>query len=168
MRLKKLPGLIAGMDMPAVAVTDTNNMFCALEFSEGASKAGVQPIIGCQVDLAYELVTSGEKVRAPAPLVLLAQNERGYENLMALNSCLYLNSDGELPQLQLTELATHSEGIICLSGGPNGPLGKLIQNGQVAKAQALADQLASTFGDRLYVEHNAILAKMGVCQRRRN
>jgi DNA polymerase-3 subunit alpha len=54
--------------------------------------------------------------------------------------------------VQLAQLATHSEGIICLSGGPNGPLGKLIQNGQVAKAQALADQLASTFGDRLYVE----------------
>ena len=152
MRLKKLPGLIAAMDMPAVAVTDTNNMFCALEFSEGASKAGIQPIIGCQVDLAYDLAATGEKARAPAALVLLAQNERGYENLMALNSCLYLNSDGELPQVQLAQLATHSEGIICLSGGPNGPLGKLIQNGQVAKAQALADQLASTFGDRLYVE----------------
>ena len=152
MRLKKLPGLIAAMDMPAVAVTDTNNMFCALEFSEGASKAGIQPIIGCQVDLAYDLAATGEKVRAPAALVLLAQNEHGYENLMALNSCLYLNSDGELPQVQLSQLVMHSEGLICLSGGPNGPLGKLLQNGQVVKAQALADQLASTFGDRLYIE----------------
>ena len=51
--VKKLPGIAAGMDMPAVAVTDTNNMFCALEFSEGAAKAGVQPIIGCQVDVCY-------------------------------------------------------------------------------------------------------------------
>ena len=152
MRLKKLPGLIAAMDMPAVAVTDTNNMFCALEFSEGASKSGIQPIIGCQVDLAYDLAATGEKVRAPAALVLLAQNEQGYENLMALNSCLYLNSDGELPQVQLSQLVMHSEGLICLSGGPNGPLGKLLQNGQVVKAQALADQLASTFGDRLYIE----------------
>ena len=152
MRLKKLPGLIAAMDMPAVAVTDTNNMFCALEFSEGASKSGIQPIIGCQVDLAYDLAATGEKVRAPAALVLLAQNEHGYENLMALNSCLYLNSDGELPQVQLSQLVMHSEGLICLSGGPNGPLGKLLQNGQVVKAQALADQLASTFGDRLYIE----------------
>ena len=152
MRLKKLPGLIAAMDMPAVAVTDTNNMFCALEFSESASKSGIQPIIGCQVDLAYDLAATGEKVRAPAALVLLAQNEHGYENLMALNSCLYLNSDGELPQVQLSQLVMHSEGLICLSGGPNGPLGKLLQNGQVVKAQALADQLASTFGDRLYIE----------------
>jgi DNA polymerase-3 subunit alpha len=151
-RLKKLPDLITAMDMPAVAVTDTNNMFCALEFSEGASKAGIQPIIGCQVDLAYDLAATGEKARAPAAIVLLAQNERGYENLMALNSCLYLNSDGELPQVQLAQLVTHSEGLICLSGGPNGPLGKLLQNGQGTKAQALANELSSTFGDRLYVE----------------
>ena len=71
-RLKKLPDLTAAMDMPAIAVTDTNNMFCALEFSEGASKAGIQPIIGCQVDLAYDLAAPGEKARMPAPLVLLA------------------------------------------------------------------------------------------------
>jgi DNA polymerase-3 subunit alpha len=63
-----------------------------------------------------------------------------------------LNSDGELPQVQLAQLVTHSEGLICLSGGPNGPLGKLLQNGQGAKAQALANELSSTFGDRLYVE----------------
>ena len=51
--VKKLAGLCAGADMPAVAVTDSNNMFAALEFSEYAAGAGVQPIIGCQVDLTY-------------------------------------------------------------------------------------------------------------------
>ncbi|MEN8894753.1 MAG: PHP domain-containing protein, partial [Yoonia sp.] len=50
---KKLPDMATKMDMPAVAVTDVNNMFCALEFSETAAKAGIQPIIGCQVDLGY-------------------------------------------------------------------------------------------------------------------
>ena len=50
---KKLPDMTAHLHMPAVAVTDTNNMFCALEFSEGAAKAGVQPIIGCQLDVGY-------------------------------------------------------------------------------------------------------------------
>ena len=83
-----------------------------------------------------------EKPRAPAALVLLAQNERGYENLMALNSCLYLDSDGTLPQVQMAQLAAHAEGVICLTGGPNGPLGKLLQNGQTAKAQALLEGLA--------------------------
>ena len=53
MRLKKLPDLAVSMGMPAIAVTDTNNMFCTLEFSEAASKAGIQPIIGCQLDMAY-------------------------------------------------------------------------------------------------------------------
>ncbi|MCO4809459.1 MAG: PHP domain-containing protein, partial [Planktomarina temperata] len=151
-RLKKLPDLAVSMGMPAIAVTDTNNMFCALEFSEAASKAGIQPIIGCQVDMAYDSAPATEKPRAPAALVLLAQNERGYENLMALNSCLYLDSDGTLPQVQMAQLAAHAEGVICLTGGPNGPLGKLLQNGQTAKAQALLEGLAQAFGDRLYVE----------------
>ena len=75
--VKKLPKLCADMGMPAVAVTDTNNMFAALEFSVGASGAGVQPIVGCQVDLNYDAPAPGEKPRAPAPLVLLAQNEVG-------------------------------------------------------------------------------------------
>ena len=160
-RLKKLPDLTAAMDMPAIAVTDTNNMFCALEFSEGASKAGIQPIIGCQVDLSYDPAAPGEKARMPAPVVLLAQNERGYENLMALNSCLYLDTDGDLPQVQLAQLVAHSEGLICLTGGPNGPLGKLLQNGQAAKAQALMYQLARAFGDRLYIELQRHLGEDG-------
>src|SRR6056297_1974607 len=54
MRVKKLPGMVADAGMPAVAVTDTNNIFCALEFSELAAKAGVQPIIGCQFDVDYD------------------------------------------------------------------------------------------------------------------
>ena len=60
MRLKKLPGLCAAGDMPAVAVTDTNSMFCALEFSIAASVAGIQPIIGCQVDIAYLPAVPGQ------------------------------------------------------------------------------------------------------------
>ena len=152
LRLKKLPELASAMDMPAIAVTDTNNMFCALEFSEVASEAGIQPIIGCQVDLAYDPAAPGEKIRLPAPVVLLAQNERGYENLLMLNSHLYLNSNGELPQVQISELLAHTEGIICLTGGSDGPLGRLLQAGQPAKAQSLVIKLAQGFGDRLYVE----------------
>ena len=85
-RLKKLPDLCRAAKMPAVAVTDTNNMFSALEFSVTASGAGIQPIIGCQVDLSYVNAQPGERSKPPAPLVLLAQTEAGYENLMKLNS----------------------------------------------------------------------------------
>ncbi|MEO0665190.1 MAG: DNA polymerase III subunit alpha, partial [Pseudomonadota bacterium] len=151
-RLKKLPGMAADMGMPAIAVTDTNNMFCALEFSEGAAKAGIQPILGCQVDVAYDPAQPGEKPRMPAPVVLLAQSEAGYEALMRLNSCLYVDKGGQLPQVTLEELATNSGDVICLTGGPEGAVGKLLQAGQRPKAQALMDRLSAIYRDRLYVE----------------
>ncbi len=151
-RLKKLPGLCEKMEMPAVAVTDTNSMFSALEFSVTASGAGVQPIMGCQVDLTYVQAQPGEKPKAPAPLVLLAQSEVGYENLMKLSSCLYVDKGGQLPQVTLDELAERSDGLICLSGGPDGPVGMLLQQGQRPAAEALVDRLARMFPDRLYIE----------------
>ncbi|NDW48069.1 DNA polymerase III subunit alpha [Ruegeria sp. PrR005] len=151
-RLKKLPALCEKMGMPAVAVTDTNNLFAALEFSVSASGAGIQPIIGCQVSLAYVTPMPGEKPKPPAGIVLLAQSEAGYENLMKLNSCLYIDKGGQLPQVTLDELAAHSEGLICLSGGPDGPVGRLLQQGQRPAAEALVDQLAGMFPDRLYIE----------------
>ncbi len=150
--VKKLVKLCAAAEMPAVAVTDSNNMFCALEFSSHAKDAGLQPIIGCQITLAYDPAQSGEKPRLPAPLVLLAQSEAGYMNLMKLNSCLYIDKGGQLPQVTVEELAAHSAGLICLSGGPDGPLGRLLAAGQAAKARALVERLAAIYPDRLYVE----------------
>lgn len=152
MRLKKLPGLCEKMEMPAVAVTDTNSMFSALEFSVTASGAGVQPIMGCQVDLTYVQAQPGEKPKTPAPLVLLAQSETGYENLMKLSTCLYVDKGGQLPQVTLEELADRSEGLICLSGGPDGPVGMLLQQGQRPAAEALVDRLAAMFPNRFYIE----------------
>ena len=150
--VKKLPELAAKAGMPAVAVTDTNNMFCALEFSEGAVKAGVQPIVGCQVDLQYMNTEPGKRPEEPAGIVLLAQSEAGYMNLMKLNSALYVDKGGQLPQVTLEELRAHHEGLICLSGGPDGPLGRLLAQGQRPKAEALVRDLAAIFPDRLYIE----------------
>ncbi len=150
-RLKKLPGLCDKAGMPAVAVTDTNNMFAALEFSVSALRAGIQPIVGCQVDLAYETPGPGDKPVPPAPIVLLAQSRAGYEGLMKLNSALYLR-EADWPHVTLADLSEFSEGLICLTGGPDGPVGRLLRAGQKPKAQALMTQLAATFGDRLYVE----------------
>ena len=152
LRLKKLPDMVARMGMPAVALTDTNNMFAALEFSETAAKAGVQPIIGCQVHVAYQEADPGNRVPDPAPLVLLAQSEEGYEALMALNTCLYLGEDRDRPQVTLDELCARTEGVICLTGGANGPLGRLVEAGQGGAAAALLDRLATAFPERLYVE----------------
>ncbi|NPD19455.1 DNA polymerase III subunit alpha [Alterinioella nitratireducens] len=152
MRVKKLPAQAAGLGMPAIAVTDTNNMFAALEFSETAAKSGVQPIIGCQMDLDYDPPAPGEKPRLPAPIVLLAQNQAGYSNLMKLNSCLYLRGDGSVAHITEAELSLHSEGLICLTGGPDGPVGRFLQGGQHPKAEALMARLKDIFADRLYVE----------------
>ncbi|EPX76371.1 DNA polymerase III alpha subunit [Salipiger mucosus DSM 16094] len=152
MRLKKLPGLCESMGMPAVAVTDTNNLFAALEFSVAASGAGVQPIVGCQLDLRYAEPAQGERPKPPAPIVLLAQNETGYEHLMKLNSCLYLRHDGEIGHVRLEELERHSEGLICLSGGPDGPVGRLLRENRRADAQTLMTQLHQIYGDRFYIE----------------
>ncbi len=150
--VKKLPALCEKAAMPAVAVTDSNNMFAALEFSVTASAAGVQPIIGCQVDLAYLRARPGEPPAPPAPLVLLAQNEAGYRNLLKLNSCLYLDKQGAAPQVGLAELGAHAEGLICLTGGPEGPVARLLRAGQTAPARDLTERLAAIYPNRLYVE----------------
>ena len=149
--VKALPGLVAGAGFPAVAVTDTNNLFGALEFSEGAAKAGVQPIIGLQLALTYLDAEPGKKAPEPAPLALYAQDEAGYRNLMALSSAAYLETDTtRTPQVGLDRLAEHADGVICLTGGPRGPLGALIANGR--DARPLARRLAGLFPGRLYVE----------------
>ncbi len=150
--VKALVKLCAKLDMPAVAVTDTNNMFAALEFSVTAKDAGVQPIVGCQVSLAYDPAAPGEKLRNPAPVVLLAQSEAGYMNLMKLNSCLYIDKGGAIPQVTLAELERYAGGLICLTGGAEGPVGRFLQTGQTPKARALMERLAAAFPQRLYVE----------------
>ena len=128
--VKKLPELAAKAGMPAVAVTDTNNMFCALEFSEGAVKAGVQPIVGCQLDLQYLKAEPGKRPEVPAGIVLLAQSEAGYMNLMKLNSALYVDKGGQLPQVTLEDLRAHHEGLICLSGGQSPPYSQALREGR--------------------------------------
>ena len=150
--VKMLPEMVKAFGHPAVAVTDSNNLFCALEFSEYASKEGIQPIIGCQVDLQYMEPEPGKRPEAPAPVVLLAQSEVGYMNLMKLNSALYVDAGGELPHVTLDDLQQYSADLICLSGGPDGPVGRLLRMGQRPKAQALMERLAGIYPDRLYVE----------------
>ena len=76
--------------MPAVAVTDTNNMFAALEFSVIAKDAGVQPIVGCQISLAYDPPRRAKSPARLRPSCCWRRPRPGYMNLMRLNSCLYI------------------------------------------------------------------------------
>ncbi|MCP5072404.1 MAG: DNA polymerase III subunit alpha [Rhodobacteraceae bacterium] len=152
-QVKKLPDMCRSDGMPAVAVTDTGNLFAALEFSETAAKAGLQPVIGCQFDLLYATASRvGDRTPEPRAIVLLAQNEAGYLNLMKLNSCAFLGSGDALPHVTLDELTVYSEGLICLTGGALGPVGQLIRDGQMAAAKALVERLADLYENRLYVE----------------
>ncbi|MGV8984806.1 MAG: DNA polymerase III subunit alpha [Cypionkella sp.] len=150
--VKKLIKMAKAADMPAVAVTDTNNMFAALEFSVSALGEGVQPIVGCQVSVTYEVAAPGEKPKTAAPVVLLAQSEAGYLNLMKLNSCLYIDKGGALPQVTLEQLERHADGLICLTGGADGPLGRTVLAGHLPKARALLERLSQAYPQRLYVE----------------
>ncbi|MEL7216272.1 MAG: DNA polymerase III subunit alpha, partial [Pseudomonadota bacterium] len=153
LQVKALPKLARAAGMPALALTDTNNNFAALEFSTIAAGAGVQPIVGAAMDVRFaDAARPGERVPLPAPIVLLVQTEQGYANLMKLNTALYLGSGDELPHVTLEELEAHAEGLICLTGGSEGPLGRLIRDQQTPRAEALLDRLAAMFGDRLYVE----------------
>jgi DNA polymerase-3 subunit alpha len=118
LHVKKLPGLCEKLGFPAIAVTDTNNLFGGLEFSENCAKAGVQSIMGLQLAVAFADSAPGEKPVEPAPIALYAQNETGWLNLMALSSSAFLDTDAsQFPHVTLDALAACSDGLICLTGG---------------------------------------------------
>jgi DNA polymerase-3 subunit alpha len=144
---------------PAIAVTDTNNLFGALEFAQKATKDGIQPIVGCQLDIAFsgEAETQYDHRRrsGPAlyPLVLISATEAGYANLVRLVSHAYLDTpSGEAVHITTDMLGDLGEGLICLSGGPRGPLGSALKEDRHDLAEARLMTLKSLFGDRLYVE----------------
>ncbi len=154
LKLDELVALCREHDMPAVAVTDTGNLFGALEFALAAAKEGVQPIIGCQLGLAADAPSTPGGLQAPPdPLVLLVQSETGYKNLMVLTSKAHLESEhGEAPQVSLDDLEAHREGLIALTGGPAGPVGRRLVQGQDPAAEQILHSLAEIFPGRLYVE----------------
>ena len=154
--VKDLVKQCVGHKMPAVAVTDTDNMFSALEFSTSATEAGVQPIIGVSLHIRnpYQVTDpKSKKYIEPDQIVLLAQTELGYQNLMKLVSRAHLESDvAEGVQLPFDAFEGFSDGIICLTGGVSGPVGSLLLAGQNDKAEECLVELNKYFGGRLYVE----------------
>jgi DNA polymerase-3 subunit alpha len=154
-KIKPLIELCRRHGMPAVAISDTGNLFGALEFAQAAEAAGVQPIIGCQLALRREDGEGRGNGHAPAPdpLVLLAKDEAGYRSLLKLVSKAFLETPtGEAPQIGLADLAGHGEGLLALTGGPAGPVGRLLGEGQLPAAESMLLRLATIFEGRLYVE----------------
>lgn len=151
-KVKDLVKLASKYEMPALALTDTNNMFGALEFASEAAANGIQPIMGVLLRLKDKTIKGYEKVE-DAHLLLLAQNEAGYKNLMQLTSAAYLDvPENEVPHVNMAQLKKSCEGLICLTGGISGPIGMLLLDGQQAVAEEMLKALAAIFKDRLYVE----------------
>lgn len=161
-RIKELVKICQSYSMPAVAVTDSGNLFGALEFALAAADGGIQPIIGCQFNIRRPIISGSSKAAqsivrngtaAPDTIVLLVQNNTGYRNLMNLVSRAFLESDATAaPALTLDALTGCTAGLIALSGGPSGTVGRLLAEGQSIAAQEVLTQLRALFPDRLYIE----------------
>lgn len=143
----KIPNLIHTCEennIPAVAITDTNNMFGAFEFATKCSSSGIQPIMGLTVDLKLEGFIS--------KIVLLAKNEQGYKNLMKLMTCYYIENKELIRSISLDNLKKYSEGLIILSGGANGPAGQLFLNGNKETSAGFLSNLNTIFKNNFYIE----------------
>ncbi len=148
-KAEKIAVLAREAHMPAVAITDTANLFGALEFSQYCLASGVQPIIGCQIP-----VSRVDNPRLPPePLVLLAQNAEGLANLQRLSSQAFLDTDPALkPQLALATIAASANGLLLLTAGTQGAVARLLAEGQKAEAERLLAMLTEAFPDRVAME----------------
>ena len=155
--IARLAELAKADKQPALALTDTDNMFGALEFSEKIAGYGIQPIIGCALAIDFGDTDNGARNglahQERQRIVLLAASEEGYRSLMRLNSRAFMDSPAnEPPRFKVEWLEGETDGIIALTGGPGGPLDLAIAAGQSQVAAARIDTLHRLFGDRLYVE----------------
>ncbi|PCJ30260.1 MAG: DNA polymerase III subunit alpha, partial [Moraxellaceae bacterium] len=147
-RLKPLMKAAAAMNMPALAITDYCNMFAAVKFQKGAAGAGIKPIFGSDV-----LVEGAEKDDKPFLVVLLAQNLQGYRNLTQIVSEAYLTGQGTgRPVVKREFLAERSEGLIALSGGKQGEIGRALLNDNVEVAELCLQEMQAMFPNRFYLE----------------
>jgi DNA polymerase-3 subunit alpha len=157
--IQRLVALAKADEAPALALTDSNNLFGALEFSEAMAGAGIQPIIGCTLALSFageRDPTPGADLRGPKAdgrIALLAKDETGYANLMRLSTASYLTAaeTGD-PLITIAELSDHAEGLIALTGGPEGVVDLAFAEDNPELARSRLETLHALFADRLYVE----------------
>ncbi|HAE95578.1 MAG TPA: DNA polymerase III subunit alpha, partial [Hyphomonas atlantica] len=144
---KGLKAWCAEQGMPAIAITDRNNLFGALEISLTLTDAGIQPIMACCFD-----VTDGLPKSEPSRISLYAQNDVGYKRLMLLSSRAYLDAADGVPKLHRDLLLDNTEGLILLTGGAEGQVAKHLLKGRVADARTELSTLAAAYPGRCYVE----------------
>ena len=133
--------------MPAVAITDRNNLYGALEISLTLTDAGIQPIMACCFD-----VTDGMPKSEPTRVSLYAQNEIGYKRLMLLSSRAYLDAADGVPKLSRELLLDKTDGLILLTGGAEGEVARHLLKARIADARTELSTLASAYPGRCYVE----------------
>lgn len=130
-------------DLPAIALTDSNALYGAIEFVDACRKAGLAPIVGA------ELTVAGGR-----SIILLAQNMQGYGNLCRLVTRLQAEPDREAALargLSLTDLAQHAGGLIALSGGWRGPLDACLRQGDTVQAESVAHEFVGLFGQERFI-----------------
>src|SRR5205809_3793914 len=165
-KIQKLGELAKADRQPSLALTYTDNMFGALEFSDKMAGYGIQPIIGCElaVDFGDQDPNARNALAEPARIVLLAARERGYRSLMRLNWRAFLETPvHQAPQVKFEWLQGDAADLIALTGGPDGPISLAINADHAGLAAARCERLASLFGDRLYIE----LQRHGIEKERR-
>lgn len=151
--IKGLRDLALRHDMPALALTDINNLFGALEFAETFAEAGVQPLIGVTLALGGGEDTGIKAGEIAGNIALLAASEQGYLNLMALSSKAFLDVEPtELAHVMWQDVQENCEGLIALTGGFDGVVNRLLHKGQVDLAERRLDEMATAFGDNFFVE----------------
>jgi DNA polymerase-3 subunit alpha len=138
---------------PAIAICDRNGLYGAMAFGDACKAAGVQPIVGALLSVARP----GQRLANGAPLIdwlaLYAQDDTGYNNLCALVSAAHLGRPVEQePHVLLSGLAGKTDGLICLTGGGEGALARLLAGEQATAANDYVEQLEALFADRLYIE----------------
>jgi DNA polymerase-3 subunit alpha len=171
-RLDRLVERAKGLGMPAIALTDHGNLFGAVEFYEKAKAAQVRPILGCEVYVAHgsrlEKTRSADGKGAYDHLVLLARNRDGYRNLMRLSSAGYLEGFHYKPRIDKELLASHAEGLLCLSACLRGELPQRILEGNLEGARKAAAWYRDLFGADFYyfeIQDHGIPDERTVAQR---
>ena len=144
-KIDKLKDFCKENKIPCIGLSDTSNLFGALEFAENISKIGTQPIIGTQINFRFEDTTG--------LLPLIALNEKGYKKIIELSSRSYLENDAlSDPHLDLKELLVDTDGVALLSGTIHGLFGKLFEKGRFDEITKLYKSLSLNYGDKFYLE----------------
>lgn len=152
-RIKKLPALIKELGMDACAITDHGVLYGVVDFYTACQDAGVHPVIGCEMYLCPNMDEKAYANREYSHLILLCENNTGYQNLMYLCSEAFTRGFYYKPRIDYKLLREHSEGLICLTACLSGDLPKLLLDGRIAEAEKYTREMAALFGpDHFYIE----------------